>query len=55
VSLKLLEEGHHEREKKAIDDGWRVPEQVWNCIEPLLPQNWRSQKEAVPGLLIERP
>ncbi len=44
------------REKKtAIDEGWRIPDELWVHIAPLLPGKRPTPKEDAPGQQTARP
>jgi hypothetical protein len=44
------------REKKtAIDEGWRIPDELWVHIEPLLPAKAPHTKGGRPGQQTARP
>ena len=36
---------------KQIDEAWRIPDELWQRIEPLLPKRRRSRKGGRPPLL----
>lgn len=46
-------------DKPAVDDGWRIPDELWKQIEPLLPAKkpqpkggrpWTSDRQAMDGI-----
>jgi transposase len=37
-------------EGKRIDDAWRIPDELWQKIEPLLPKRRRHPKGGRPAL-----
>lgn len=37
-------------ERKQVDEAWRIPEELWQEIEPLLPKRRRSRKGGRPPL-----
>ena len=36
--------------EQIVDDGWRIPDELWLRIEPLLPRHRRSRKGGRPRL-----
>jgi transposase len=36
--------------EQIVDDGWRIPDELWQRIEPLLPKRRRSRKGGRPPL-----
>jgi transposase len=37
-------------EKPAVDDGWRIPDELWDRIEPLLPPKEPQPKGGRPWI-----
>jgi transposase len=37
-------------ETKVVDDGWRIPDALWERIEPCLPKRHKSRKGGRPPL-----
>jgi transposase len=36
--------------QKQVAEAWRIPDELWHCIEPLLPKRRRSRKGGRPPL-----
>ena len=36
--------------EQVVDDGWRIPDELWLRLEPLLPKRRRSRKGGRPPL-----
>jgi transposase len=36
--------------EEVVDDGWRIPDELWVRLEPLLPKRRRSRKGGRPRL-----
>ena len=41
-------------ERKQISEAWRIPEELWQRVEPLLPRYRRSRKGGRPRLELRR-
>jgi putative transposase len=41
-------------ERKQISEAWRIPEELWQRVEPLLPRYRRSRKGGRPRLGLRR-
>lgn len=41
-------------DEKRISDGWRIPDELWDRIEPLLPRIRRSRKGGRPPVPFRR-